>query len=191
MMASTNLAQRPFRNERLPWLLAALLLTTALVTSVVHGRFVARLLSGDEAITVLRVRENEARIAELERDIAAEPPLRIEASELIRLRAYKDLVDRRVFPWRLLLSELEGVLGEGVRLTRISPSGPGSGAGMLIQVSGEARSKDEAFSLAEALDRSPAFSSAVLTSLAENDKGTVFDIEVVFESAEEPAVKTP
>nr|MBP6705508.1 hypothetical protein [Vicinamibacteria bacterium] len=69
--------------------------------------------------------------------------------------------------------------------------GPGSGAGMLIQVSGEARSKDEAFSLAEALDRSPAFSSAVLTSLAENDKGTVFDIEVVFDSAEEPAVKTP
>ena len=62
---------------------------------------------------------------------------------------------------------------------------------MLIQVSGEARSKDEAFSLAEALDRSPAFSSAVLTSLAENDKGTVFDIEVVFNSAEEPAVKTP
>lgn len=191
MIASTNLAQRPFRNERLPWLLAGLLLAMALVVSGVHGRFIARLLSGDEASTVLHVRDNEARIALLERDIAAEPPLRIETSEIVRLRAYKELVDRRVFPWRLLLSELEAVLGEGVRLTRIAPVGPRDGRGMLIEVSGEARSKDDAFSLAEDLDRSPAFSSAVLTSLAEKDNETAFDIEVIFDPADQPVVKTP
>lgn len=191
MMASTNLARRPFRNERLPWLLAGLLMAMALVTSVVHARFISRLLSGDEATTVLRVRENEARIVDLERDIAAEPPLRIETSELVRLRAYKELVDRRVFPWRRLLSELETVLGDGVRLTRISPVGPRGARGMLIEVSGEARSKDEAFTLAEDLDRSTAFSSAVLTSLVEKDKETGFEIEVIFNPAEPPKVKTP
>lgn len=191
MNASTNLAQRPFRNERLPWLLAGLLMTLALVVSAVHGRFISRLLSGDEATTVLQVRENEARIALLERDIAAEPPLRIETSELVRLRAYKELVDRRVFPWRLLLAELEAVLDEGVRLTRISPAGARDGRGMLIKLSGEARSKDETFTLAEDLDRSPAFSSAVLTSLAERDNQTAFDIEVIFDPQEPPVVKTP
>jgi|CXWL01.1.fsa_nt_gi Tfp pilus assembly protein PilN len=191
MMASTNLAQRPFRNERLPWLLAGLLMAVALVISVVHGRYIARLLSGNEATTVLHVRENEARIALLERDIAAEPPLRIETPELVRLRAYKELVDHRVFPWRLLLSELEAVLGEGVRLTRIAPAGPRGGQGMLIKVSGEARSKDEAFTLAEDLDRSAAFSSAVLTSLAERDNETAFDIEVIFDPANQPKVGTP
>lgn len=191
MILATNLAQRPFRNERLPWLLAGLLMAVAVLISVVHGRFIARLLSGDEATTVLQVRENEARIAELERDIAAEPPLRIETSELVRLRAYKDLVDRRVFPWRLLLAELESVLGEGVRLTRIAPAGPSGGRGMLIEVSGEARSKDDAFTLAEDLDRSPAFSSAVLTSLSEKDNETAFDIEVIFDPADQPPVKTP
>ena len=90
---TTNLALRPFRNERLPWLLAGLLITAALVTSFAQGRFISRLLSGDEANTVRVVREDEARIAELEEGIASEPPLRIEAAELARLHAFKELVD--------------------------------------------------------------------------------------------------
>lgn len=161
--------------------MAGTLTLVAVLISVAHGRFVSRLLSGDEAKTVLAVRSDEARIAELERDIALEPPLKIETAELARLRAYKELVDLRVFPWRRFLAELEEVLSADVRLTRISPGAPKGGQGMIIELSGEARSKNAAFSLAEDLDASPMFSNAVLKSLSEKDDQTEFDLELVFD----------
>ncbi len=193
MNASTNLARRPFRNERLPWLLAGTLTVVAVLITVAHARFVGRLLSGDEAKTVLAVRSDEARIAELERDIALEPPLKIETAELARLRAYKELVDLRVFPWRRFLAELEEILSGDVRLTKISPGAPKGGQGMIIELSGEARNKNAAFSLAEDLDASPMFSNAVLKSLVEEDDRTEFDLELVFDPppTSMPAGKTP
>jgi Tfp pilus assembly protein PilN len=190
MLASTNLALRPFRNERLPWLLPGLLLTGALVISFVHGRLVSRLVSGDEAKTVHAVRQDEARIAELEEGIAREPPLRSEASELTRLRAYKELVDRRVFPWRLLLAELEETLSDDVRLDRISPTTARGIRGMLVDLSGVARSKDAAFTLAESLDASPVFSNASLKSLSDTEQGTEFVMEVVFDPENRPVART-
>ncbi len=181
MTASTNLALRPFRNERLPWLLAGLLGIAAVGISFAHGRFISRLLSGVEANTVRAVREDEARIADLQAGIATEPPLKIESSELARLIAFKELVDRRVFPWRRFLAELEVTISEDVRLTRISPTTTKDVSGMLIDVAGEARTKDAAFSLAEALDASPMFSNAVLKSLLESKEGTEFNLEIVFD----------
>jgi hypothetical protein len=196
MGASTNLALRPFRNERLPWLFACLLVAAALGVTLAHGRLLARLLSGDEANTVRVVRENEAKVGELEGLISREPPLKIDSSEAVRLRALKDLVDRRVFPWRVLLSELETTLGENVRLNRIAPAAARGGQGMLVSLSGVARSKDDAFSLAEALGASRAFSGASLKSLSETEEGIEFSMEVVFDPAVPPkapveAEKTP
>ncbi len=183
MMPSTNLALRPFRNERVPWLLTGILLLMALALSFFHGRLLGRLISGDEANIVRTVRQDEARIAELEEGVAKEPPLKIDGSELARLRAYKELVDRRVFPWRRLLAELERTLSEDVRLNRISPASARGLRGMLVELSGVARTKDAAFSLAETLDASPVFSNASLTSLSDTDEGTEFAMEVVFDPA--------
>jgi len=173
--------------------MAGTLTLVAVLITVAHGRFVSRLLSGDEAKTVLAVRSDEARIAELERDIALEPPLKIETAELARLRAYKELVDLRVFPWRRFLAELEEILSGDVRLTKISPGAPKGGQGMIIELSGEARNKNAAFSLAEDLDASPMFSNAVLKSLVEEDDRTEFDLELVFDPppTSMPAGKTP
>lgn len=189
MNSKTNLARRPFRNERLPWLLAGTLTLTGVVVSAAHARLINQLVSGDEARTVTAVREDEARIAELERDLALEPPLRLDNAELARFRAYKELVDRRVFPWRSFLGELERILSPDVRLTRISPAGPGGGHGMLIELSGEARTKDAVFSLAEALDASPAFSNAVLKSLYESESAAEFSLELVFDPPSAPLAK--
>lgn len=187
MMASTNLALRPFRNERLPWLLSGLLLGGALFLSLYHVRFLSRLVSGDEARTVRAVLDEEARIVELEERIAGEPPLRIETAEVARLRAYKELVDRRVFPWRLLLAQFEGTLSDDVRLTRISPTVARGPRGMMIDLSGVARTKDAAFSLAETLDASPGFSNASLKSLSDTEEGTEFVMEILFDPESRPA----
>jgi Tfp pilus assembly protein PilN len=189
MSTSTNLARRPFRNERLPWVLALVIFTAAVAISFGHARLVGRLLSGDEANTVRLVRADEARIAELEAAIAKEPPLKLEGAELARLRAIKQLVDRRVFPWRRLLAELENTLSDDVRLTRITPSQKQGISGVLIELTGEARSKDAAFSLAEALDASPTFSNSVLGSLSEAGNVTEFRLDVQFDfGAERPVM---
>jgi len=184
---STNLAARPFRNERLPWFLAGLVLVLGLGVTALHAKVVDRILSGDEANTVRLVREDELRVAELEELIDKEPPLKVEAAELQRLRAFKELIDRRVFPWRLLLAELEETLSADVRLTSISPSARSTGRGMLIALSGEARSKDAAFSLAEDLDASAVFSNAVLKSLSKDEDVTRFELELVFDPPPAPS----
>ena len=188
---STNLATRPFRNERLPWLVALVTLGLAAALSVVHAGQVGRLLAGDEARIVSAVRQDESRIAELERILELEPPLRIESAELAKLRAYKELVDRRAFPWRRLLSDLEGFVPEGVRLTRIQPNAPRdrTATGMVIELAGEARTKEQVFSLAEIIDASPVFSRSALKSLSEGEGVVEFQIEALFDPAVEPAAE--
>src|SRR5262245_7335444 len=183
---STNLAARPFRNERLPWALALATVAAGLLVSMLHGRVIAGLFSGDEARTVVAVRGDEQRIDELEALLEKEPPQKLDTTELNRLRAFRDLVDRRVFPWRRLLSSLEGVLPEGVRLTRIEPaSGSAREAkGMAIRIAGQLRSKEMVFSLAETLDAAPSFTRASLRSMNETDGTTDFDLDVVFDPEE-------
>ena len=181
MRTSTNLAQRPFRNERPEWLFASVLLILALGASALQVRFASRLLSGDEARTVKTVREEEARIASLEELIAKEPPQKIETAEIERLRAIKSLVDRRVFPWRRLIAELEATLSADVHLNTIAPTAKRGGPGVLVVLSGSARTKDAAFTLAETLDKSDAFSGAVLRALTEDKDEVHFDLEVTFD----------
>lgn len=181
MTRSTNLALRPFRNERLPWLLAWLLLTMAVGVSIFHARFINQRLSGEEAETVRRVREDEARILALEEEIARQPPLKIEPAEMSRIRAFKDLVDRRVFPWRKLLGELEVTLPASVRLTAIIPTFQSDSKGLLIALRGRAGTTAAAFSLAEALEAAPSFSRVVLKTLTEAGGEVEFSLDAEFE----------
>lgn len=180
MKASTNLASRPFRNERLPWLLVSGLALVAVAVTAAHARFLSQILSGDEARIVRQVRDDEARVAELESALAAEPPLKLDTAERVRLREYKELVDRRVFPWRRLLSDLEDALPGDVRLVRIAPAEGKPGRTMTVEMAGEARSKEAAFGFAETLGASKVFSNAVLLSLAEEGALTQFQLEVAY-----------
>ena len=190
MKASTNLAARPFRNERLPWLIAGALALAAAAVTVAHARFLGQIVSGDEARIVRQVREDEARIVELDAALAAEPPMRIDNAEAVRLRGFKELVDRRVFPWRRLLTELEDALPGDVRLMSITPADFRGARVMVVSLSGEARSKEAAFQFAETLGTSRSFANAVLQSISENGASTRFDLDVEFTPASS-AVPSP
>ncbi|MEO8501621.1 MAG: PilN domain-containing protein, partial [Vicinamibacteria bacterium] len=66
-------------------------------------------------------------------------------------------------------------------LNKIAPTPARGNRGMMIDLAGVARSKDAVFSLAEALDRAPAFSNASLKSIQEQPDGIEFMMEVVFD----------
>ena len=74
-----------------------------------------------------------------------------------------------------------------VRLSRISPVAARGIRGMMIDLAGVARSKEAAFSLAETLDASPVFENASLKSLSDEEEGTEFLMEVVFDPESRPA----
>lgn len=121
-MRALNLAQRPFRNERLA--ATAFVAAAAVLIGVTawHAVVIRSLLP---AQTSERHREVEALEAELgklrdeARTLKTETP---PASTLAQWNLVKDLVDRRAFSWTGLFARLEQVMPEGVRLTSISPS---------------------------------------------------------------------
>lgn len=178
MTLHTNLASRPFRNERLPWAIASLALICALTISAWHLRTIRGLLAGQEAKAVSRVRSAEERIREIAATLKETPPPKLASAEIARYAFFKDLVDRRAFSWRGLLAQLEDLLPSDVRLTKIAPAF--ARGRVTISMSAEAKSKEAAFALAEALESSDAFSEARIGRIAEEASTVAFDIDALW-----------
>ena len=121
-MKALNLAQRPFRNERLAATIFASAAAVLIGVTAGHAVVVRNLLP---ARTSERHREVEALEAELARLHEEARTLKTQtppASTLAQWNLVKDLVDRRAFSWTGLFARLEQVMPEGVRLTSVSPS---------------------------------------------------------------------
>jgi len=117
-----NLAQHPFRNERLgatAFAAAAAVLggVTLWHAVVIRQLLPARTSERHEEVAAL---EAEAtRLAGEARNLKTEAP---PGPTLAQWNLVKDLVDRRVFSWTGLFARLEQVIPDGVRLTAVSPS---------------------------------------------------------------------
>lgn len=121
-MRALNLAERPFRNERLAATLFAAASVLLVFGTVAHAVVIRNLLPA-------RTSERHREVAALETELAK---LRAEArtprtetpppATLAQWNLVKDLVDRRAFSWTGLFARLEQLIPEGVRLTSISPS---------------------------------------------------------------------
>jgi Tfp pilus assembly protein PilN len=116
-----NLAQRPFRNQRLATTAFAAAATVLLGLSLWHAVVIRNLLP---ARTSERHREVEAleaeaaKLREQARTLKTETP---PASTLAQWNLVKELVDRRAFSWTGLFARLEQLIPDGVRLVSISP----------------------------------------------------------------------
>ena len=122
-MIKTNLATRPFYNERAVrvWLFGALLLVLAATAFNVsrvlrYSRSdtqLARQASGDEARAAdLRQQANRLR--------ATVDPKQIE-SKSTEARVANELIDRRTFSWTELFNRLETTLPDEVRIVSVRP----------------------------------------------------------------------
>ena len=121
-MRALNLAQHPFRNERLAATLFAVASAVLVGVTLWHVVAIRNLLP---ARTSERHREVEALETELTRLRDEARTLKTEtppAATLAQWNLVKELVDRRSFSWTGLFARLEQLMPQGVRLTSISPS---------------------------------------------------------------------
>lgn len=123
MMLRTNLATRPFYNERLvSWLIAGAALLVMAFTAFNVSEYLR--LSGRQG----GLEADAARDEGLARTLtarAAEARGRIDAKTLERVRAQaaeaNGIIDARTFSWTMLFDDIEATLPPTVMLTAITP----------------------------------------------------------------------
>ncbi|MET0551572.1 MAG: hypothetical protein ABW221_00945 [Vicinamibacteria bacterium] len=166
-----NLATRPFRNERLPNLLAVVGLVAALAVSAWHLR-VARDVLPDRTSTLIQtLGEREAESTRIRAEAAGLRALRPEAASVAEWKRVKDLVDQRMFSWSTLFSVLEETLPDGVRLQTLQPEA--RDGNVSVEMLATARTHEEAMLLMSKMEDRPEFAGVEPQSRTTQDDGTI------------------
>ena len=157
-MLRTNLATRPFYNERLAAILGgALTVAVALLTLL---NVVALLsLSGRTADLRRETAENEARAADLRRQ-AQQARVSVDPERLSAVAAAAHeanvLIDGRTFSWTELFNRFESTLPPGVRIAGVQPRRDNAG-GFVVTVDVVAREVDQVDAFMDALEQRGGF----------------------------------
>jgi Tfp pilus assembly protein PilN len=185
-MIRTNLATRPFYNERIVslWLLAFLLVVV--VASVFNATRVLQYSRNDTELGIQASRD-ETRAAELRRSAqrvrTTVDPKQI-ASASLEARQANDLIDRRTFSWTELFNRFETTLPDEVRITSVRPKiAKGQ---FLLTIAVVARGVEDISQMMDRLEQTGAFKH-VGSDIDEhvNEQGQIqatIDIEYVPES---------
>lgn len=164
-----NLAQRPFRNERLPTLVLGAACLALLAVTVRHVLAAWALLPEKTASVDGELVALEQEIARL-RSESAELRRRTAPTEALReWAAVRELVDRRAFSWSALLGCLEDTMPPGIRLRSIAP---GVKHGQLeVQLLATGRTVDDGLEFLDALRERGEFEDAFFTNVSEGREG--------------------
>lgn len=184
-MLRTNLATRPFYNERLAGLLVgALVVLVALATLANLVALVS--LSGRDAELRREAEERTARATELRRQ-AQQARARVNRQELDAVSAAATeanaLIDGRTFSWTGLFNRFEETLPRGVRVTGVRPTREESGR-FVVTVEVEAREVDDVDAFMDALERRGGFRDVLARREQVDDEGL---IEATVTGVYEPA----
>jgi type IV pilus assembly protein PilN len=171
-MLRTNLATRPFYNERAVRLaLAAAVVLVAAVTAF-------------NVIELLRLTESQrtlgAHAVESEREAAR---LRTEAVtiraqinpkelEVVAnaAREANSIIDQRAFSWSDLFDQLEHTLPDDVRITAIDPSLSPQGQ-FIVNIAVQARRSEDLDAFIEALEKTGSFRNVITPAEETNEQG--------------------
>lgn len=166
-----NLASRPFRNERLPNVLAVAAIVVALAASVWHSWVARDVLPDRTSSLVQALGEREAESARLRSEEQGLRAVRPAAPALAEWKRVKDIVDQRVFSWSRLFSVLEETLPDGVRLQSLAPETRDGVVTLGIVVT--SRTHEEALDMIERLEARPEFEGVQPASRTTNDDGSI------------------
>ena len=118
MSKRLNLADKPFTNRALPWAVTTVLVCFSFVSLILivqaasQKNAQAKLIQSD--VTTLNQEE------QLLRKRAEEVQNALTPEQLQALKSAHELVDRKRFSWTRLFGDLEAVLPNGVRVSRIA-----------------------------------------------------------------------
>jgi Tfp pilus assembly protein PilN len=157
-MITTNLATRPFYNERIVrlWLLVALALVVA--ATVFNVTRIIRYSHSDTELGTQAARDEE-RASELRaqaaRQRASVDPKQLEFASNEAQQA-NELIDRRTFSWTELFNWFETTLPDNVRITAVRPKT--DRGQFIISIAVIARGADDVSQFMDNLERTRAFS---------------------------------
>jgi hypothetical protein len=117
-----NLAQHPFRNERLAATVFAAAAAVLIGVTLWHAVVIRNLLPDQTSERHGELAALEAEAPRLRDEAKTLKPETPPAATLAEWNMVKELVDRRVFSWTGLFARLEQLLPQTVRLISISPA---------------------------------------------------------------------
>lgn len=170
-MLRTNLATRPFYNERLVhWLIGAAAVLVVAFTAINVSEYLR--LSGRQGGLEAEAARDEAMARTLTVR-AAEARRRIDAKRLEQISAQaaeaNGIIDARTFSWTALFDDIEATLPPTVMLTAITPSIDQDGATVKLTVLG--RTVDAIDTFIERLEATTRFENVQPSSEVVTEEG--------------------
>jgi Tfp pilus assembly protein PilN len=170
-LRSLNLASRPFRNQRLPSLLAVVSLVAALVLTAYHVMLARDVMPDRTSALTMKLADMEAESGRLRTEARSLGDEKPDAASLAEWTRLKDLVDKRVFSWTSLFAILEDTLPDGVRLVSLSPKV--EKGQVTLQIVAVSRTFEEALDFHRALEERPEFSQVWPQRRANPEQGGI------------------
>ena len=155
MKLSVNLAAAPFRNQRIPGLLVALLALFLMGLTLLHLASLLRVMPQSTSASLQEFARLDNEASQLRAQLAAAPAEALDSATGARWISLKNIVDRRVFDWPMLLARLEAALPGGARLASITPEL--KNGRVLLTLSGAAHNLDDVEKFGRNLEAQPFF----------------------------------
>jgi Tfp pilus assembly protein PilN len=188
-MIRTNLATRPFYNERVVHLWLGAMALAVLAATAFNVSRILKYSSSDTQLATEASRD-ESRAADLRAQAsqlrATVDPKEIESAS-VEARQANELIDRRTFSWTELLNRFETTLPAEVRITGIRPR-VDRDLGTTIQVTIVARSTDDVNQFIENLTATGAFAKVRPIEERTNEEGL---LEASLDASYAPPASAP
>ena len=171
-MLRTNLATRPFYNERAVQLVLGLIVLLVIAVSAFNALQLVR-LTGSQRTLGAHAADSERRAADLRRQ-AATIRGQINTKDLETVasaaREANGIIDQRAFSWSDLFDQLEQTLPDDVRITAVDPSLTKEGQ-FIIQIAIQARRSEDIDQFIEALEKTGSFKDLITPLESTKDDG--------------------
>ena len=173
-MITTNLATRPFYNERLIHLVLGLLAAVGIALTLVNAtRLVG--LSRRHTELSMRVDQTDRRAADLRRE-AARLQQQLNPQELDQVtkaaREANGLIERRTFSWTDLFNRFETTLPPDVRISSVRPR-IGQAGEVIVSMTAVGKSVEDIDRFIENLEATGAFSNVLSREETSSEDGLI------------------
>jgi Tfp pilus assembly protein PilN len=171
-MLTTNLATRPFYNERVVQFALGAVVALVVAVSAFNAIELIRLTESQRTLGAHAV-ESEREAARL-RSEAAAIRAQINPKELEVVanaaREANSIIDQRAFSWSELFDQLEQTLPDDVRITAVAPSLSPQGQ-FIVNIAVQARRSEDLDAFIEALEKTGSFHDVITPAEETNEQG--------------------